>query len=313
MKLNPTSINIVFNKSGECWSDASGFWHRYYDVEELRNDVKLIRKGSLDEKIAAFTDLKDRLVLSTQHEIEIEQFCNQGASEKSRREVCTKIIDFFAEFDFEPNFRFVNTFAYACVESKETAKNYVMHYFDLTDSVYKVQIKDKLTSPEFDSICSIISIAPQKRINTRFKLYYGSQGTGKTTQALQESNGACMVCHSAMLPSDLMEDFKFNDGKAAFTPSALYNAMLNGTSIVLDEINLLPFESLRFLQSIVDGKPEFIYKGQTVQIKDGFKIIGTMNLHVNGCVYSLPEPLVDRCEEIKEFKLTADSLMSALA
>lgn len=115
-----------------------------------------------------------------------------------------------------------------------------------------------------------------------------------------------------MLPSDLMEDFAFDDGKATFKPSQLYKAMTEGKTIVLDEINLLPFESLRFLQSILDGKQSFVYKGQTVQIKDGFQIIGTMNLQVNGMVYALPEPLVDRASELKEFKLSAADLVGAI-
>jgi MoxR-like ATPase len=77
-------------------------------------------------------------------------------------------------------------------------------------------------------------------------------------------------------------------------------------------MNLLPFDSLRFLQGIVDGKPSFEYKGQTVNIKDGFQIIGTMNLVVNGTTYSLPEPLVDRCEETKKFNLTENDLFKVL-
>lgn len=36
-----------------------------------------------------------------------------------------------------------------------------------------------------------------------------------------------------------------------------------------------------------------------------------MNLVVNGVSFGLPEPLVDRCEDIKEFTLTAEMLMNA--
>ena len=170
-----------------------------------------------------------------------------------------------------------------------------------------------MNSTEFDMICSNLSkVKPNKKINNRFELFYGSQGTGKTTYAMEQSNNNVMVCHSAMLPSDLMEDFKFIDGKPNFKPSALQNAMINGEKIVLDEINLLPFESLRFLQSILDGKKQFIYKGNTLEIKDGFKIIGTMNLSVNGTIYALPEPLVDRCENIKKYNLTAEQLLGAI-
>ena len=224
-----------------------------------------------------------------------------------------KLINFFSEFSFEPNFRFVNTFCLKLQKSRFAAKEYISNYFDLSDNSYKSSIDDKMNSTEFDIICSNLSkVKPNKKINNRFELFYGSQGTGKTTYAMEQSNNNVMVCHSAMLPSDLMEDFKFIDGKPNFKPSALQNAMINGEKIVLDEINLLPFESLRFLQSILDGKKQFIYKGNTLEIKDGFKIIGTMNLSVNGTIYALPEPLVDRCENIKKYKLTAEQLLGAI-
>ena len=221
-----------------------------------------------------------------------------------------KMIDFMSEFDFEPNFRFLNTFAYAC--QTNSAKKYIRNYFELTDSPYTQAIDDKMTSQEFRLLCDDFKeFNVEKKINTRFKLYYGSAGTGKTTIAMKEAK-ECVVCNSAMLPNDLMEDFKFVDGKPEFIPSALQLAMRNGTEIVLDEINLLPFESLRFLQTILDGKSEFMYKGKKIEIKDGFKVIGTMNLAVNGNIYSLPEPLVDRCEEIRKFKLSAKDLVGAI-
>ena len=115
-----------------------------------------------------------------------------------------------------------------------------------------------------------------------------------------------------MLPSDLMEDFIFKDGNPDFNPSLLWDCMEQGKTIVLDEINLLPFDSLRFLQGIVDGKSEFYYKNRPVHIHEGFQIIGTMNLSLGGMVYGLPEPLVDRCSETKEFALTAEQLAKAI-
>ena len=107
-------------------------------------------------------------------------------------------------------------------------------------------------------------------------------------------------------------DFIFDNGQATFKPSALWRSMVDGTPIVLDEINLLPFDSLRFLQTILDGKAEFLYKGNTVKIADGFKIIGTMNLTVNGMTYGLPEPLVDRAEDMQKFTLSAKDLLKAI-
>ena len=228
--------------------------------------------------------------------------------------LASNIMNFFSEFSFEPNFRFVNTIAYQAKKGLKAVRDYVYNYFRLTDSPYADSVKEKMKSVEFkDVIFSDLAEAiPSKQINRRFKLYYGSQGTGKTTEALKETDGLCMVCHSAMLPQDLMEDFKFVDGNPDFRPSALQKAIRKGYKIVLDEINLLPFESLRFLQSILDGKREFVYKGETVKIQDGFGIIGTMNLVVNGSVFSLPDPLVDRASDLKEYKLTASALSKAL-
>ena len=226
-----------------------------------------------------------------------------------------RLMDFFKEFEFEPNFRFVNTLAWMLTKKKKScATDYIASYFELIDSPYKNEVSAKIKSKEFKAILADMSkVAPTKTVNERFKLYYGSQGTGKTTIGQTESDGRCIVCNASMLPADLMEDFVFDEGKPSFKPSSLWECMENGKAIVLDEINLLPFDSLRFLQGILDGKKEFNYKGKTVHINSGFMVIGTMNLSVNGMVYGLPEPLVDRCMEMKKFSLDAKALMGAIA
>lgn len=222
--------------------------------------------------------------------------------------IVQKFIDFFSEFSFEPNFRFMNTLCHTT-----NPKEYVTNYFTLSNNAFLNAIKEKMKSDEFRMMLNEIkNISPSTVINKHFKIYYGSQGTGKTTKAMEEANNNCMVCHSAMLPQDMLEDFDFDNGNATFKPSALYKAIEEGKTIVLDEINLLPFESVRFLQSILDGKKCFTYKGKEVNIHDNFKVVGTMNLTVNGGVYALPEPLIDRAMELSEFKLTADMLRSAL-
>ncbi len=226
----------------------------------------------------------------------------------------TKLMDFFSEFSFTPSFRFTNTFAFMACESKKAACDYVRNYFALMDSNYTKEVEQKIKSAEFGQIVKNIAQygKPTTHINTRFKVYYGSAGTGKTTLAQEESENRCIVCNSSMLPSDLMEDFIFKDGNPDFNPSLLWDCMEQGKTIVLDEINLLPFDSLRFLQGIVDGKTEFYYKNRPVHIKDGFQIIGTMNLSLGGMTYGLPEPLVDRCSDAKEFVLTAEQLAKSI-
>lgn len=228
------------------------------------------------------------------------------------REALGNLISFFTEFNFTPSFRFVNSLAHSLSSSVDDGRTYITNYFKLIDSPYAGEVEKKMRSAEFTQILRHLSEAERtKNINSRFRIYYGSQGTGKTTMAMSETGNLCMVCNSSMLPADLMEDFTFDDGKATFHPSILARCMEEGRPIVMDEINLLPFDSLRFLQGVFDGKTEFQYKGQTVHIKEGFKVIGTMNLTVNGVTFGLPEPLIDRCEMIKEFKLDPAMLMNA--
>lgn len=222
------------------------------------------------------------------------------------KKLMSKFIDFFVDVNFSPSIRFMNTLA------QTYDPEYVSNYFAIMNSPYLEDIQSKIKSPEFKGLLSDMKEIPvTKKINNRFDLYYGSQGTGKTTTALRESDGRCIICNGSMVPSDLMEDFVFSDGKANFQWSEFARAMMNGYTITLDEINLLPFETLRFLQGLVDNKKSFVYKGKEVTIKEGFKIIGTMNLVVNGAVYNLPEPLVDRCSTIKKFTLSPEFLLSA--
>ena len=226
----------------------------------------------------------------------------------------TALIDFFNEFDFTPSYRFTNTLAYKINTNEIQAKNFVNSYFSLMASSYAEDVQEKIKSKEFDALLAKIKQygTPTNHVNNRMKVYYGAAGTGKTTIAWQESDGRCIQCNASMLPSDLMENFIFKDGKPDFDKSLLWECMEQGKPILLDEINLLPFDSLRFLQGIADGKTSFTYKNREVHIKDGFKIIGTMNLTLGGVTYGLPEPLVDRCEDIREFVLDAKQLMSSI-
>lgn len=271
------------------------------------------RKAAFDYHLTNNTTLNE-ILYNTQNTTHTDSPIAEETPKEKLVKGLRKLMDFFSEFDFIPSFRFANTFAYYARTSKKAVKEFVHNYFALMDSGYTNEVTSKMKSAEFDTIVDTVAAygAPASKINSRFKIYYGSAGTGKTTLAQKESENRCIVCNSSMLPADLMEDFIFKDGNPDFNPSLLWDCMEQGKTIVLDEINLLPFDSLRFLQGIVDGKTEFYYKNRPVHIHEGFQIIGTMNLSLGGVVYGLPEPLVDRCCNIKEFTLTPEQLALAI-
>lgn len=309
------SYKISTTKDGQKWYDFGSGWltcnyrqETYYDslMAECRKRNYSPRKSTIDNYVCAI------LALETAQVSVVSVKNTDNISKEEKIGLIKNLINFFTEFHFEPNFRFVNTFAYQAMLG--TQNEYVINYFKLSDSPYADSISEKMKSPEWESIVNVFkNVVPSSKINKRLKIYFGSQGTGKTTKACSETEGRCITCHSGILPADLMEDFRFNDGKAQFTPSAFCKAMTKGYAICLDEINLLPFDTIRFLQTILDGKSEFIYKGETIRIKEGFCVIGTMNLTVNGCTYSLPDPLIDRASDLVEFNLTAESLVHCIS
>lgn len=224
----------------------------------------------------------------------------------------SKIRKFFNEFAFNPQNRFINTLCKYAQQNKAIAKNYVNAYMKVIDKPEAASIIEKMKSCEFDEILNNLKeIASEKRVNQRLELLFGPAGSGKTTKAILENPEAeIIICNSSMLPSDLMETFDFVDGSGnpTFKPSAMRRAMVEGHPVIFDEINLLTLDCLRTLQGYLDGKTQIEWKGEIINIKDGFKIVGTMNLEVAGQIYSLPEPLVDRAARIEEYQMTDDML-----
>lgn len=219
---------------------------------------------------------------------------------------------------FDVSSRFLNTLNIRFHENgHEGAVSYVKSYFDLIDMATDGQmIVSKMESCEWTEAIeeSLMNTPVTKTINSRFKIYYGAAGTFKTTTAVAET-GECVICNSSMLPADMFKSFDFVDGVPTFKPSPMILAMQgdeehpNGRKITLDEFNLLPFETTRFLQGVLDGKKSFVTpEGLEVTIGDDFGVIATMNLVVNNEVYGLPQPLVDRASELREFTLSDDQL-----
>lgn len=250
------------------------------------------------------------------------------------------MINFLKEFDFSgiSSARFFNTLF--LVKNK---KDYIINYFKLIGNPNVNAMIPKLNSKEFNKLIKDFEDTPGiPPINNRLILYYGNQGTGKTTKAIKDNpNAKVMNCNSNFEPNDLLESFDFDDGleqvkkygynlddvefdhdakmklvsliiqaggKPKYKPTPLLEAMINGEKVILDEINLLNRDCLRSLQAFLDNKTEFVYKDRTITIKDDFMVIGTMNLEVNGQIECLPAPLVDRAKEIIEFVPNAEFL-----
>ena len=231
---------------------------------------------------------------------------------QKRHDFSVGLLNFFSEFDFAVSARFTNTLIRQ--RSLAAAKRYVTAYCMLSDHPDTDAITDKLKSPEFDRLYTEgNALATGKEINSRLEIYFGPQGTGKSSEAISRYPTATVtVCDETKDSHDLLKVFDFNDanGNPVFKHSALLEDMIAGRPHILDEFNLLPMQSMRFLQGLLDNKTTFDFEGEKITIAPGFKIIATMNLVVNGQVFSLPEPIVDRASVIKEFKADASMLES---
>ena len=193
------------------------------------------------------------------------------------------------------------------------AEAYLYNYFNLIDNVNTETLKNKMISPEFNLIVENFKNLPKpyKRVNNRLEIYYGEAGTGKTYHAIKTyPNAPVILGHKSVEPEDLFKKFEFINGQATFSESDFLKCMTNGEPIIIDEINLFRYDVLQTLQTITDGKNSFTFNGKNYEIKDGFKIIGTMNLKVGGYTMPLPQPLVDRASELIEFKTDTQNMLS---
>jgi hypothetical protein len=240
-------------------------------------------------------------------------------------EIMAELFNFFSEFRFKPAARFMDTLLRQPTVAK--IKSYIAAYFILQNSPDAESISEKMESGEFMGLAAkihditndYIRIKPEA-INSRLVIYYGDPGTGKTHKAINENPEADVVaCCSSITPDELLRVFDFtkdNDparlGKPTFMPTATATAMTEGRTVILDEINMLPPDTLAFIQEITDNKPHIHHMNLDFNIRPGFKIIGTMNLVVNGNTISLPNPLVDRIAEADEFVLEPDMVTSML-
>jgi len=162
--------------------------------------------------------------------------------------------------------------------------------------------KNEFKQPEWKEILSKLStVHPKEKINQRLEIFFGKQGTGKTYQAQKEYPNAVKISGKPNFDADTLF-FEFNAKTLKRDiPTEITEAMINGKPIIIDEGNLFPKEVWSRLQPVLDGSKELTDFGNKIVIKDGFKIIVTMNLKVNGERFVLPEPIVDRASRIENF------------
>ena len=233
------------------------------------------------------------------------------ATQKAKEAVekLTKFLSEFSYFHEGVSMRLVNTFARA--SSEKDKKEVLRSYCEVSQMEDLANLVEKMKSPEFKEVCAkFAELSVKDCLNTRFAVFYGAPGGGKTYAAVNAgkaiNGGDCEVvpCSPSMDAADLLYAYRYDykTGKKGYVPTALLTAMTSGRAVVLDEVNLLPMEARMFLQNILDNKDKVSVMGVEIPIKDGFFVIGTMNLETGLGVTPLPLPLVDRASVVREFK-----------
>lgn len=305
---NPNDVNgTTYDRTNN--KDVYAYLNKIYDTV-TRNNLDVVSKNNMLKNLYLMLSLTE--VQIAERLIPVAEAASapvdNSLSDQALRTLCAKLIDFFREFDYAPSYRFVNTLAF--VKDKPT---YVKNYFKVMNHRNADGIAEKVKSSEFATICNTIArCKPTDKINDRITIFFGMSGAGKTVLC-EKLSSKVIPCSSDMQPKDLMQIFDFtDDGKATFRKSDLWEAMENGTTIGFDEFNMLPYESLKFIQSLTDNKKEICYEGHLIKIAPGFKIIGTMNLVTDDGTFPVPTAIADRAEVIQEFTLSADDLMAVL-
>jgi hypothetical protein len=230
---------------------------------------------------------------------------------KNGIEAVEKLNAFLSEFSYfrdGVSMRFINSFA-----RSPQPKELLESYCEVSNMEDLPELREKMKSPEFAKVVDLFTKFSPRPVNKRFAVFYGSPGGGKTyageAACAKINDGAyeTMVCSPSMDAADMLYAYRFDykSGKRGYVPTALLKAMLAGRAVVLDEINLLPMEARMFLQNILDNKSKVSVMGIELPIKDGFFVIGTMNLETGLGSSPLPLPLVDRACVVKNFKTSA--------
>lgn len=212
--------------------------------------------------------------------------------------VAKQIMTFCKDFEFKPDPRLINSLRY-CSTAQEAGEMVAnsMELIGMPEEVLNMAMP-KFSSREWAGIFSDLKTCPTShgKINNRLEIYYGPAGTGKTTLAEKTYKGCKKIVASATQdPSELFTRNVVNEhGGVDLVLTELGEAMTNGEPIIVDEANLYNIAVLTRLQGVTDNGTRFFDNGREIVIKDGFKVIITMNLETNYGKTPLPTPLVSR-------------------
>lgn len=293
-------------------------------TEEVTFDDLIEDDEELERLLKEF-DVEDDIPLEeTKVEIPPEKDKEKEKEELMEQMTSTykDFLKFFSETSFKPSIRMIDTLSRLNLKS---GQNYIKWFMELINHPDREVIVPKLKSDEWKNIHSQMldiykkvgeSINP---INSRLEIVYGPNGTGKTYDVIKEYQEkypdiGVMACSSSMSSAeDLLQVFDFDEGgKPVFKDSPLTEAIKKDQPVILEEARLMQQSAMAFLQSLLDCKDYVDTCRGRLYIGSNFKVIMTMNLEVNGVVYELPEPIVDRAQVINKKEMNADLAASIL-
>lgn len=227
---------------------------------------------------------------------------------KARQELAINFITFCKDFEYKPDPRLLNSLKY-----EKDPEQFMLNSMELIgmDSDLIMKAKEKFRSLEWKNLLKQLKeLKPtHDRVNKRFEIFYGQAGTGKSTRAEHENPKAKIIVASASQdPDELFTCFNPETRKWELTDfsKAMEGDGIHGESIVVNEFNFYCSESHKRFQGVLDNTKEFIDHGITIHIRDGFKIVATMNLVTNQGEVTLPDPLVSRASRIENFDKLQD-------
>lgn len=119
-------------------------------------------------------------------------------------------------------------------------------------------------------------------------LVTGPTGCGKTTMIMQAHIRNNKPIYRVNVTSETDEDslmggFRLKNGETVYQDGPVLEAMKNGATLLLDELDLALPNKILCLQSILEGEPYLVKRdNRIVHPADGFTVVATANTKMNG-------------------------------